>query len=170
MNTNKSALHLDVKDPKEKQKLLDLIMEADVFIQNNAFGALERLGLSREDLFKLVKNRNKGLIYVEGSSFGFYGPLATGFGELLYLFERQWFRSQIAIQDSNNSAKPSQVSAQNKANTPSSPLPSPPQTASQPSSPPQTATSTPVLSAPSEPLQRSGAASAREEVTLFGSR
>lgn len=33
MNTNKQLLHLDVKDPKGKEKLIELLMEADVVIQ-----------------------------------------------------------------------------------------------------------------------------------------
>lgn len=41
---------------------------------------MERLGLGSADIFNLVKNRKKGIIYVEGSSFGFYGPLASAYG------------------------------------------------------------------------------------------
>lgn len=80
MNTNKRAIPLDLKDPKDKARFLELLQDADVLIQNNAYGALERMGLSAQDVFELVKKRGRGIVYVEGSSFGFHGPLASAFG------------------------------------------------------------------------------------------
>ena len=54
-----------------------LIEEADIFLENNAFGAMERNGLGVNDIFELVKNRRRGFIYARGNG--------NGNGSLLYL-------------------------------------------------------------------------------------
>ncbi|KAI9010540.1 CoA-transferase family III domain-containing protein [Hyaloraphidium curvatum] len=80
MNTNKRSVFLDLKDPADKQRFTELLMDADVLIQNNAYGAVERLGFGFQDVLNMVKNRKKGIIYVEGNSYGFNGPMAGALG------------------------------------------------------------------------------------------
>lgn len=49
-NRSKQSLALDLKDPTKRPILLSLLSKADVFIQNLAPGASQRLGLSFEQL------------------------------------------------------------------------------------------------------------------------
>src|SRR5436190_21104147 len=46
LNRSKESLTLDVKQPESRQVLEPLLSRADVFVQNLAPGAAERLGLS----------------------------------------------------------------------------------------------------------------------------
>uniref|UniRef100_A0A8H7K9S8 Uncharacterized protein n=1 Tax=Bionectria ochroleuca TaxID=29856 RepID=A0A8H7K9S8_BIOOC len=52
-NRSKESLALDVKDPKAAKVLESLLKTADVFVQNLAPGAADRLGLSFENLHKV---------------------------------------------------------------------------------------------------------------------
>jgi crotonobetainyl-CoA:carnitine CoA-transferase CaiB-like acyl-CoA transferase len=68
----KESLAVDVKSPQGRQLVLDLVTQADVFIQNLSPGAVERLGLGPEDLTAL----NERLIYISNSGYGSPGPYA----------------------------------------------------------------------------------------------
>jgi len=50
LNANKRSITLDVKSARGKSILRDLILQADVFIENFAPGAIERLGFSYEEV------------------------------------------------------------------------------------------------------------------------
>lgn len=76
LNSNKRSLELNTKTPEGKQILEKLIEGADIFVENFAPGALERMGLGWERLHEL----NPRLIY--GTVKGFpenspYGDLKT---------------------------------------------------------------------------------------------
>src|ERR1700730_7456266 len=45
MNRNKSSACIDLKDPQGKRRVLDLIAQADIVIQNMRPGLIERCGL-----------------------------------------------------------------------------------------------------------------------------
>ncbi|KAI9022441.1 CoA-transferase family III domain-containing protein, partial [Hyaloraphidium curvatum] len=79
-NLGKLSIFLDLKKGEDKEKLRKLVRGADVFIQNYAVGACERLGFGSADVFKMVEGRGWGIVYVEGSAFGFSGPQATAPG------------------------------------------------------------------------------------------
>lgn len=72
MNRNKRGIALNLKDPAAVEVLRKLLAEADVVIENYRKGAMEKLGLSYEDLAKI----NPRLIYCEISGFGRTGPYA----------------------------------------------------------------------------------------------
>jgi len=70
VNRNKRSLALNLKSLDGKAVLLDLVKRADVVVENYRPGAMERMGLTYEDL----KPLNPGLIYVAMSGFGQSGP------------------------------------------------------------------------------------------------
>lgn len=70
MNRNKRSLAVDLKNPRLRPALLELIKTADVFVQNSRPGALDRSGYGYEDLHDI----NPDLIYVSISGFGPDGP------------------------------------------------------------------------------------------------
>lgn len=73
INRSKESLAADLKDPDDLALLERIIASADVFIQNLAPGAAERLGLGAERLREL----NPRLIHVSVSGYGSSGPMRT---------------------------------------------------------------------------------------------
>ena len=71
-NRSKESLALDVKHPAAKQVLEKLLGKADVFLQNLAPGAAERLGLGAAEL----RARHPRLIWCGVSGYGPAGPYA----------------------------------------------------------------------------------------------
>ena len=69
-NRGKRAMALDLKAPAGREIVLDLVKQADVFIENWRPGAAERLGLGEDVLRKL----NQNLIYTSISGYGTSGP------------------------------------------------------------------------------------------------
>lgn len=65
---------LDLKKEEDKEKLRELIRDADVFLQGYRPGVMDKLGFSKEDVFDLVKDRERGILYVTECAYGFYGP------------------------------------------------------------------------------------------------
>ena len=71
-NRSKESLALDVKHPAAREILGRLLAKADVFVQNLAPGAAERLGLGAEAL----RSRHPRLIWCGISGYGPAGPYA----------------------------------------------------------------------------------------------
>jgi len=90
-NRNKKSLAIDLKDPKGREVVRRLVATADVFVSNRRSTALDRYGLSYEDLRAI----NPGLIYVHGTGYGEKGPEAhkPGYDAVCY-----WSRSGIESQ------------------------------------------------------------------------
>ncbi len=76
LNRGKKALALNLKDPAERERLLPLIREADVLLEQFRPGVMDRLGLGYEAL----KAVNPRLVYCAISGYGATGPkrLAAG--------------------------------------------------------------------------------------------
>jgi crotonobetainyl-CoA:carnitine CoA-transferase CaiB-like acyl-CoA transferase len=70
VNRNKRSLALDLKNPRGKQILEKLLTSADVFVENNRAGVMDRLGFGYETVAAL----NPRLIYASISGFGQTGP------------------------------------------------------------------------------------------------
>jgi itaconate CoA-transferase len=70
LNRSKESLTLDLKHPKARQIVQQLLEDADVFIQNLAPGATERLGLGPE----VLTQRYPRLIVCGVSGYGPSGP------------------------------------------------------------------------------------------------
>ncbi len=73
VNRNKRTVVLDVKDGADRDVLLALLDDADVFIENSRPGTLERLGLGPDVLLA----RNDSLVIARISGFGQDGPYAS---------------------------------------------------------------------------------------------
>jgi crotonobetainyl-CoA:carnitine CoA-transferase CaiB-like acyl-CoA transferase len=69
-NRSKESLALDVKHPQAKEILARLLAKADVFVQNLAPGAAERLGLGAAEL----RARHPKLVWCGISGYGPSGP------------------------------------------------------------------------------------------------
>ena len=74
LNWGKWNCFLHLKDECDREQLRKLIRDADVVVDGYRPGVLDRLGFSREAIFHLVKNRNRGIIHVRENCYGWYGP------------------------------------------------------------------------------------------------
>lgn len=70
VNRSKESLALDLKDPESHATLMKLLKYADVFVQNLAPGAADRMGLG----YDALKLRNPRLIVCDISGYGSDGP------------------------------------------------------------------------------------------------
>jgi itaconate CoA-transferase len=70
LNRSKESLTLDIKQAESRQILSPLLSRADVFVQNLAPGAAERLGLGSDEL----RSRYPRLIVCNISGYGSSGP------------------------------------------------------------------------------------------------
>ena len=73
LNRNKFSISANLKDPGERDRVLDLIETADILLENNRPGVMARLGLGPE----AAMARNPSLVYCSISAFGQTGPRAT---------------------------------------------------------------------------------------------
>ncbi|PVE24932.1 CoA transferase [Microvirga sp. KLBC 81] len=81
LNRNKRSLAVDLKSPGGKAVLLDLVKNADVFLQNYRPGVAKRLGVDYETLAAI----NPRLVYVSISGYGEDGPYVNRPGQDLIL-------------------------------------------------------------------------------------
>lgn len=72
----RKSVALDLKDPLQRDKVIDLIAQADGLIEGARPGVMERLGLGPEECFA----RNPALAYGRMTGWGQYGPLALSAG------------------------------------------------------------------------------------------
>jgi CoA:oxalate CoA-transferase len=70
LNSNKRGLAVDLKHADGKALLIDLVLQADVLLENFAPGAMERLGLGADVLMEV----NPRLVYASSSGYGLSGP------------------------------------------------------------------------------------------------
>jgi itaconate CoA-transferase len=73
LNRSKESIALDLKTDAGREVMQALVATADVFVQNLAPGAAERLGLGAADL----RANHPGLIHVSISGYGTGGPYTT---------------------------------------------------------------------------------------------
>lgn len=71
LNRGKESCQVDLKSPDDLQLVQNILAEADVFIQNLAPGAAERLGIGSEAL----RQKHPRLITVDISGYGDTGPM-----------------------------------------------------------------------------------------------
>jgi crotonobetainyl-CoA:carnitine CoA-transferase CaiB-like acyl-CoA transferase len=69
-NRGKRSLVLDLKHPRGKEIVLQLVRQSDVVLNNLRGGVMERLGLD----YDAVKQVNPAIIYVHASAYGEVGP------------------------------------------------------------------------------------------------
>jgi crotonobetainyl-CoA:carnitine CoA-transferase CaiB-like acyl-CoA transferase len=80
ISRNKRLVALDLHEPADRERLLELAEVADVFVENFRPGRLEEFGLG----YDVLSERNPRLILVRVTGFGQTGPnrLQPGFGTL----------------------------------------------------------------------------------------
>jgi alpha-methylacyl-CoA racemase len=76
MARGRRSLALDLKDPRARQLLLDLVGKADALVEGFRPGVMERLGLGPE----VCHDRNPKLVYGRVTGWGQAGPLAQAAG------------------------------------------------------------------------------------------
>lgn len=72
----KKDVALNLKTAEGKKALVDLISDADVFIDGFRPHALDRLGFSQEYVQFLAQQRGKGIVFVRENCYGYEGPWA----------------------------------------------------------------------------------------------
>ncbi|MCW4049276.1 MAG: CoA transferase [Candidatus Bathyarchaeota archaeon] len=70
LDRNKKSISLNLKDPKAKEIVLELVKQCDVVVENFKRGTMEKLGLGYEDIKKVKPD----IIYASLSGFGLDGP------------------------------------------------------------------------------------------------
>ncbi|MFC3337676.1 CaiB/BaiF CoA transferase family protein [Paracandidimonas soli] len=70
LNRNKRSVALNLKDAADRQTAAELISQADVLIENNRPGVMDRLGLG----YAAMRERNPRLVYCSISAYGQTGP------------------------------------------------------------------------------------------------
>lgn len=84
LNRGKTAVAADLKDPTDRDQVMELIRDADVVIEQFRPGVVERLGLGYEDVVAV----NPGIIYCSITGYGPEGPMASKAGhDLNYVAE-----------------------------------------------------------------------------------
>lgn len=84
VNRSKRGVMLDLKQPRDREVLLQLVRDADVLVHNFRPGVPERLGIAYEQLQPL----NDRLIYCAVTGFGETGPLKdkAGYDQVLQTY------------------------------------------------------------------------------------
>ena len=72
LNRNKRSVVLDLKSATDRSRFLSLCAKADVLVENNRPGAMERLGLG----FDAVRAAHPTIVYCSVSGYGQTGPYA----------------------------------------------------------------------------------------------
>ena len=73
INRNKRSVVLDLKKPAHKAAARQLVLSADVVLENNRPGVMDRLGLGYESF----REEKPGLVYCSISAFGQSGPRSS---------------------------------------------------------------------------------------------
>jgi hypothetical protein len=74
VSVGKHCTDLDLKSDAGRQRLEELLQDADVVLDGYSPGALSRLGYGPEQLSDLAQRRGKGIVYVAENCFGHVGP------------------------------------------------------------------------------------------------
>lgn len=77
MNAGKMTIALDLREEGDRQKMRNLLEDADVFIQGFRPGRLKRFGLGEDDVLSVAARRGKGIVYVTESCYGAEGLYAS---------------------------------------------------------------------------------------------
>ncbi|KAF5711918.1 transferase family III [Fusarium mundagurra] len=66
----KTTIDLDLEDPADHKKLMQLFEQADVILQGYRLGSLARRGFGLEAALELANKRGKGVVYVDENCYG----------------------------------------------------------------------------------------------------
>ncbi|KAL1864396.1 hypothetical protein Plec18167_009731 [Paecilomyces lecythidis] len=80
LNAGFTTIDIDLTKEEELARLMELIEDADIFVQGYRPGVIARKGLSLPDLLELSGKRGKGIVYVEENCYGPDGPFHDRLG------------------------------------------------------------------------------------------
>ncbi len=132
LNRGKRSIALDLKDPEDREALLQLIEGADVVVENFRPGVTTRLGID----YEAAKARNPKIVYASISGFGQQGPMAGAAAYDLVVQALSGVMSITGTEESGptrlgeSSATPSPASSLRGASAPRCWRPAPPARAS----------------------------------------
>lgn len=66
----KTTVDLDLENPADHDKLMQLFKQADVILQGYRLGSLERRGFGLKTALEIANRRGKGIIYVDENCYG----------------------------------------------------------------------------------------------------
>lgn len=72
--TAKISVDLNLKTFEGRKKLMELIKDADIFVDGYRPSVLEHLGFGRDAVLGLCSKRTRGMIYVQENCYGWKGP------------------------------------------------------------------------------------------------
>ncbi len=72
-NSNKRSIAIDLADPRGRELLLAMAPQYDIFVENYAYGVVEKLGIG----YDVMREANPEIIYARLKGFGLSGPYAT---------------------------------------------------------------------------------------------
>jgi len=76
LNWGKWNCNLDLRIEEDRLKLKALILDADIVIDGYRPDVFIKYGFGKDQVFELVKTRDRGIIYVRENCFGWDGPLS----------------------------------------------------------------------------------------------
>ncbi|KAK6086347.1 Succinyl-CoA-L-malate CoA-transferase beta subunit [Seiridium cupressi] len=76
LNHGKWNASLDLRKEGDRQKLRELVLEADVFLQGYRPGVLDKYGFGEKDVLEMCKSRDRGIVYCAEDCYGWHGPWA----------------------------------------------------------------------------------------------
>lgn len=74
MSWGKWQCSLDLTTDEGKERLKDLIREADVVVQGYRPGVLDKYGFGQDAIIDLVRDRERGIISIRSNTYGWDGP------------------------------------------------------------------------------------------------
>ena len=75
--TGKICVDINLKTFEGRLKLMELIKDADVFIDGYRPAVMEHLGFGRDSVLGLCAKRDRGMIYIQENCYGWKGPWTT---------------------------------------------------------------------------------------------
>ncbi|KAF5318590.1 hypothetical protein D9619_010993 [Psilocybe cf. subviscida] len=74
MGWGKWNAYLDLTQPQHRERLKELILDADIVVDGYRPGVMAKWGFGKDDILKMFENSPKGIIYVHENCYGWNGP------------------------------------------------------------------------------------------------
>lgn len=74
LNWGKWNTCLDLRKPEDREKMRELVLDADVVVEGYRPGVLDKWGLGKENILKICEGRERGVIYARENCYGWNGP------------------------------------------------------------------------------------------------
>lgn len=98
---------LDLGKEEDRERLRELIMEADVVMQSHRPGVLDKYGFGQDDIIKMCAKRERGVINVRENSYGRNGS---------WHYRTDWQQISDAVRSSYYLSHPRWLSANSEQN------------------------------------------------------